>query len=213
MTTSFSTEELNWWQSSEPTSEELYLSGGLKVEDWPHARQVARLAGKLFDATYPLHLLDEKSRLLLTRAAFLHNSGMLVEVRRHHKHSYRLIKDTSLPGFSEAERDEIACIARYHRRALPSLAHEEFANLGRKARKRVSELAALVRVADALDFSHDGRVLDLSVREELCDKNTWAIELQVRPLAEPDTELEQAYAKADLFEKIFRHHLRLLTCQ
>lgn len=211
MMTPFPTEELHWWQSPEPTAEELYLTGGLQVEDWPHARQVERLANKLFSATQPLHRLDEAARLLLTRAAFLHNAGMLIEARRHHKHSYRLIKETSLPGFTEQERNEIACIARYHRRALPSMAHEEFALLGPKERKRVSALSALVRIADALDFNHDGRVLHLFTREDLCDKETWAIVLQMRRLADLDLEMEHAYAKADLFEKVFKRKLRLIV--
>ena len=208
--TLFSTEELNWWQNPEPTAEELYQSGGLQVEDWPHARQVERLSDQLFRATQPLHRLDERARLLLARGAFLHNTGMLVEVRRHHKHSYRLIRETSLPGFTDQERLEIACIARYHRRALPSTSHKEFAELKREARKRVSALAALVRIADALDFNHDGRVLQLAQREELCDKETWTIALQVRPLADLDLEMEHAYEKADLFEKVFKRKLRLV---
>src|SRR5437660_152145 len=153
MMPSFPIEELSWRQSPQPTSDELRLSGGLQVEDWPHARQVERLATDLFSATWPLHLLNEDARRLLARAAFLHNAGMLVEARRHHKHSYRLIKETRLPNFTDAERHEIACIARYHRRALPSTEHEEYAQLSKGARKRVSALAALVRIADALDFS------------------------------------------------------------
>jgi exopolyphosphatase/guanosine-5'-triphosphate,3'-diphosphate pyrophosphatase len=211
MMTSFPAEGLSWRQSPEPTSEELYLSGGLQVEDWPHARQVERLADQLFLATQPLHKLGEEARRLLARAAFLHNTGMLVEVRRHHKHSYRLIKEAPLPGFTEQERLEIACIARYHRRALPSTSHEEFAALDKAARKRVSALAALVRIADALDFNHDGRVLQLSSPEELCDKGTWTVVLQARPLADLDLELEHAHEKADLFEKVFKRKLRLLT--
>ncbi|HEY1349937.1 MAG TPA: HD domain-containing protein [Ktedonobacteraceae bacterium] len=210
MTTSFSAEELNGWQSLEPTAEELYLSGGLQVEDWPHARQVERLADLLFLATRSLHTLGETARRLLARAAFLHNTGMLVEARRHHKHSYRLIKETPLPDFSEQERLEIACIARYHRRALPSMSHEEFATLNRGARRRVSTLAALIRIADALDFSHDSRVLHLAAVEELCDQGIWTLALQVRPLADLDLELEHTHEKADLFEKVFQRKLHLL---
>jgi len=147
---------------------------------------------------------------LLERAAFLHNTGMMIEARRHHKHSYRLIKETALPDFTEEERHEIACIARYHRRALPSLSHEEFATLSRSARKRVSALAALVRIADALDWSHDGRVQRLAATEALCDDRTWTVSLWVRPLADLDDELEHAYEKADLFEKVFKRKLQFL---
>lgn len=206
-------EELGWWQLSEPTTEELRLSGGLLVEDWPHARQVTRLSLQLFDATQDLHHLDERARLLLERGAFLHNTGMMIEARRHHKHSFRLIKGTKLPGFTDEERHEIACIARYHRRALPSTSHEEFAVLSRSARKRVSALAALLRVADALDYSHDGRVLRLATETELCTNSVWMVGIWLRPLADFDAELEQADEKADLFEKVFKHKLNFLLHQ
>src|SRR5712692_3767317 len=184
----FSVEELDWRQRSQPTSEELHLSGGLLVEDWPHARQVARLSVQLFAATQPLHRLDAHAQRLLERAAFLHNTGMLIETRRHHKHSFRLIKETKLPDFDDQERHEIACIARYHRRALPSMSHEEFAAMSRSARKRVSALAALLRIADALDYSHDGRVLHLCAETGLCDNHIWSIRLWTRPLADLDIE-------------------------
>src|SRR5260370_2073795 len=207
---SFPVEELDSWQQLQPTPEELRLSGGLLVEDWPHARQVERLSVQLFEATQPLHELDESALRLLERAAFLHNTGMMIEARRHHKHSFRLIKDTQLPDFTDKERFEIACIARYHRRALPSTSHAEFASLSRSARTRVSALAALLRIADAFDYSHDGRVLHLAVETALCDEKVWTICLWVRPLADLDIEREKAYEKADLFEKMFQRKLRLI---
>jgi exopolyphosphatase/pppGpp-phosphohydrolase len=205
-----SSEELKWWQLPQPTPEELRLSGGLLVEDWPHARQVTRISVRLFEATWVLHQMDVHELRLLERAAFLHNTGMMIEVRRHHKHSYRLIKETPLPDFTDEERHEIACIARYHRRALPSTSHEEFAALKRSARKRVSTLAALLRIADALDYSHDGRVLNLAAETELCDDTIWTIRLWTRPLADLDAELEHAYEKADLFEQVFKRKLRFV---
>lgn len=202
--------ELDWWYLSEPTAEELRLSGGLLVEDWPHARQVARLTAQLFEATEPLHQLDAGALRLLERAALLHNTGMLIEARRHHKHSYRLIRDATLPDFNDEERYEIATIARYHRRALPSMAHEEYAMLSRTARKRVSALAALLRIADSLDYSHDGRVLRVAANIELCDQENWILSIWVRPLADLDDELEHVSEKADLFEKVFRRKVRFL---
>ncbi|HLZ61616.1 MAG TPA: HD domain-containing protein [Ktedonosporobacter sp.] len=206
-----SVEELSWWRKAQPTSEELYLSGGLLVEDWPHARHVMQLSVQLFQATSALHGLKEREQHLLERAAFLHNAGMMIDTRRHHKHSFRLIKETPLPEFSDEERHEIACIARYHRRALPSKAHEEYATLSREARKRVSILAALLRVADALDYSHDGRVLRLAADAALCNEEIWTICLYARPLADLDEELMHAYEKADLFEKALKRKLRLIA--
>ena len=211
MMPSSSIEELSWWNFAQPTSEELEQSGGLLVEDWPHARQVRHLSVELFEVTLPLHQLNERALALLERAAFLHNTGMMVETRRHHKHSFRLIKETKLPDVTDSERHEIACIARYHRRALPSKEHAEFAALNRSAQRRVSQLAALLRIADALDYSHDGRVLSLAADPSLCDKTTWTIVLSVRSLADLDEELGHAYEKADLFEKVFKRKLRLIV--
>jgi len=202
--------DVNWWRSGQPTEEELHLSGGLLVEDWPHARHVMYLSSLLFEATCPLHKLDGSALRLLQRAAFLHNAGMMIEVRRHHKHSFRLIKETPLPDFTAEERYEIACIARYHRRALPSKDHGEFAVLSPSARKRVSQLAALLRVADSLDYNHDGRVLHLAGLPELCRRDVWTCSVQVRPLAELDDEFEHARDKADLFEQEFHCKLHLL---
>jgi exopolyphosphatase/pppGpp-phosphohydrolase len=211
MMTSNPIEEVTWWKNAYPTPEELRLSGGLLVEDWPHARQVMHLSELLFEATFSLHHLDIRARSLLERAAFLHNTGMMIETRRHHKHAFRLIKETKLPDFSDAERHEIACIARYHRRALPSLAHEEFAVLGHSARKRVSQLSALLRVADAFDYNHDSRVLHLAADPAACDGTIWTIIATVRPLADMELELEQAHEKADLFEQVFKQKLRIVV--
>lgn len=203
--------ELSGVRNDEPTAEELQLSGGLLVEDWPHARQVMRLSIQLFEATRPLHGYGKRGLRLLERAAFLHNTGMMVEARRHHKHSYRLIKETPLPDFSDKQRHEIACIARYHRRALPSTDHEEYAALSANARKRVSALSALLRIADALDYDHDGRVLNVAADPAHCNDKHWTLRLWARPLADLDVELEHAQEKADLFEKVFDRKLHFVT--
>ncbi len=206
-------EGLSWWQQPHPTEEEQYLSGGLQVEDWPHARQVTRLSCQLFEATRPLHQFGEHELRVLKRAAFLHNTGMTVEARRHHKHSFRLIKEAHLPDFTDRERYEIACIARYHRRALPSNDHQEYAILDKKARHRVSKLAALLRIADAFDYNHDGRVLQIDTDPAGSNKNIWTFLLTIRPLSDLDMELEQANEKADLFEKVFARKPHFLVCE
>ena len=108
------------------------------------------------------------------------------------------------------QRYEVACIARYHRRALPKKEHDEYTVLDRPARKRVSALAALLRVADGLDYNYDGRVLRLATDPALCDETTWTILMWARPLAELDEEIERAYAKADLFEHVFKRKLRFV---
>jgi CHAD domain-containing protein len=189
-----------------PTPKEQHMCGGLNVEDWPHARQVGRLAQTLFQETAPLHQLDARSAALLERGALLHNAGMLIETPRHHKHSFALISAASLPDVSATERHEIACIARYHRRALPSRRHPEFARLDKAARERVSRLAALVRLADACDYRHDGRVAQVHLELDGQEARLW---LTPGPGLHADEETKQAQAKADLFERAFGRKVRV----
>jgi len=54
-------------------------------------------------------------------------------------------------------------------------------------------------------------VLHVAAVPEQCDDKTWTLSLKTRPLADLDAELEHAYDKADLFEKVFKRKLRLVV--
>ena len=61
---------------------------GLKYRyDRAHGRHVAMLSTKLFDALMEEHALGGRERLLLQVAALLHDIGVYVNLRAHHKHS------------------------------------------------------------------------------------------------------------------------------
>ena len=132
--------------------------GGIPVDDVPHARHVAQLAQELFTLTWPLHGCGPHELDLLTRAALLHDAGILVAYRQHHKESLRLIKAAALPGLNEQEQAVVACVARYHRKALPQKRHAVYRELSRVARQQVAELGGILRLADAFDYAHDGGV-------------------------------------------------------
>jgi len=59
-----------------------------------------------------------------------------------------------------AEQEVVANIVRYHRKDAPTIADENFKSLPQKDRLVVSKLCAILRLADALDTSHTGRVRD-----------------------------------------------------
>ena len=97
-----------------------------------------------------------RANLLLEAAACLHDIGWTVEQdgARHHKLSARLIREQSWEHFSPGEVRLRAAVARYHRKALPTPEHEEFAEFSPRDQARVEILASLLRVADALDRRH-----------------------------------------------------------
>ncbi|MBP7275497.1 MAG: HD domain-containing protein [Kiritimatiellae bacterium] len=131
--------------------------------DLPHAQQVTDLALRLFEALRPEHGMGSRQKLLLECAGLLHESGKFVNSRSHHKHSYYLVAHSDLFGITREELEIIALVARYHRRSPPSAAHVEYERLARDAKLTVQKLAAILRVADALDRVHSARVRDLDI--------------------------------------------------
>jgi exopolyphosphatase/guanosine-5'-triphosphate,3'-diphosphate pyrophosphatase len=122
---------------------------------WPeHAQQVARLALNLFDQTRSVHGLSDAEREWLEYGALLHDIGVHISYERHHRHSYYLVKNGDLRGFSPHETEVMALITRYHRQATPKKSHEGYADLTGPLRRTVKVLASIVRLAEGLDRSH-----------------------------------------------------------
>ncbi len=163
-----------------------------------HAHQVARLAGKIFDFLASAEALTRHHRTLLLAGALLHDVGYHIANDSHHKHSLYLIANSELTGFSESERAVIANIARYHRGPLPKNRHLEFAALNTADRETVCRLGGIVRLADALDRSHDSRVYDLHCHID------GVVNLQLLSELDCENELLEADRKKDLFEQGFQ---------
>ena len=129
--------------------------------DAAHARNVANLAVRLFDELRAEHGLQARDRLLLEVAALLHDIGIFVALNGHHKHSLYLLQSSEIFGLSHDDMAVVANVARYHRRSMPEKSHQSFMALDRERRVDVVKLAALLRVANALDADHLQKVLDL----------------------------------------------------
>jgi exopolyphosphatase/guanosine-5'-triphosphate,3'-diphosphate pyrophosphatase len=134
--------------------------------DEQHGALVARFADRLFDDLAPRHRMGPRDRILLHAAALLHDVGDFVRYEGHHKHSYYIIIHSELMGLTPEERAIVANIARYHRKSPPNLEHDNYRALSRDARSKVKALAAILRVADALDREHRGKVSGVAGRIE-----------------------------------------------
>ena len=125
------------------------------------SERTAAFALNLFDQTQGiLHYWGTEERELLWAAAILHNCGLYVSHSAHHKHSYYLIRNGELLGYTETEIEVIANLARYHRKNSPKKKHENFMILPKKYREVVSKLHPLLRLAVALDRRQIGAISD-----------------------------------------------------
>ena len=130
--------------------------------DEKHAENVSFFSEQLFDATKPLHGLDGNDRLILTVTAWLHDIGQFININDHHKHSLYIINASPIVGLTPMQKKIVANVARYHNKSFPKLRHENFISLSEEDRERVKKLSAIIRLADAIDFEHVGRVVKLT---------------------------------------------------
>lgn len=175
------------------------LSMGTKYQvDRPHAVRVAALSIMLYRRLQPEHGLPPRYMLLLHLAALLHEVGLFVSTRSHHKHSLYLILNSDIFGLGTREKQLTALLARYHRRAMPSSNHPLYDTLDRERRLIVAKLAAILRVADALERSHSQRIGAIDMRIE---GRQFVISVPgTRDLTLEKMALEQ---KGNLFEQVY----------
>jgi exopolyphosphatase/guanosine-5'-triphosphate,3'-diphosphate pyrophosphatase len=163
-----------------------------------HQRHVARLAIALFERFAPLHGLAPSDRDILYAAAILHGIGRFIAESSRHKHTAYVIRNSPLLGWRDDERELVAQVARYYRKAMPKPSHPEWMALSLADRRRVEVLASLLRIADGLDARELGVVMDVGISRE-----NGRIAVIAQAEADVSGELAAAMYKADLFERTF----------
>jgi exopolyphosphatase/guanosine-5'-triphosphate,3'-diphosphate pyrophosphatase len=172
--------------------------------DEQHSEQVNRLALKIFTSVAEQNNLDRRSKELLEAAALLHDIGYFISYHQHHKHSYHLIRHADLFGFTPREREIIANLARYHRKAKPKKLHENFAPLAPEDRQLVCKLGGILRLADGLDRRRNRQISDID-----CRLQKGILQLQLIGKGDLSVELYGAQTKADLFEAAFGYRIQV----
>jgi len=171
--------------------------------DQRHAEHVRELSILLFDQLQPVHHLPAQSRVLLEAAALLHDAGHMISHRGHHKHGEYLAMNGDIPGLEGRDRAIVASAVRYHnRKSEPAGHHVAYSSLNNNDKRIARQLAAILRIAEALDHSHRQRVTNLKASFQ---SSTAALHVTARGDAAED--LRDAGLGAELFEKEF--HVRL----
>ena len=165
-----------------------------------HGRKIARLANNLFSGLADVHKLPRHCGKLLEAAAYLHDVGHYVSDNRHHKHSYYLVANSDLPGFTLLEREIIANLCRYHRKAVPAAEHSNLQLMDVDSRRAVTLLMPMLRMADALDRSRGQRIksVDCRIRD-----NDFQLLLNVAPETDIDLELWAAERLGGMFREAY----------
>ncbi|MGD1079194.1 MAG: CHAD domain-containing protein [Candidatus Sulfotelmatobacter sp.] len=143
--------------------------------DFAHSERIARLAVELYDGLNAAALLGSlnnaatngdtrngaaaDARACLYIAALLHDVGKAKGNKGHHKASLELIKGHGTPlGWRAETMARAAIVARFHCGALPTRSHKALRDLLPDDQKITIQLAAILRLANALDAAHDGQI-------------------------------------------------------
>ena len=174
--------------------------------DRDHGQHVAMLATRLFDELREEHGLGDRERLLLRVSGLLHDIGVYVNLRAHHKHSQYILGASQIFGLSNEETAIVSNIVRYHRRGLPQESHVPFIALDRTDRLIVNKLGAILRLVNALDAEHAQKVRNLRLVRR---GENWILELD----GDGDLTMEQlaATARSDMFAEIYGRQVVIRT--
>ncbi len=166
-------------------------------EEPSHSDHVASLALPIFDDLQPWHRLGPRWRELLQSAALLHDIGwsQTPDGKGHHKWSAKLIEEHDWKNLTREEFALVAQIARYHRKAPPQPDHADFYALKASGQKSVMILGGILRIADALDRTHTGKIIRV---ESSIDRE--AIVVRVRPAGTWNAERVMFELKCDMLQ-------------
>jgi exopolyphosphatase/guanosine-5'-triphosphate,3'-diphosphate pyrophosphatase len=166
--------------------------------DQRHPEHIAYLAGRLFDQLQAPLRLPPEERLILEAAALLHEIGYLIHYEKHHLHSMHLILHGNVRGLAPRQRELVANVARYHRRATPKRKHDNFNRLLPSERDIIRRQSAILRLADGFDRTHTQNVQGLR-----CDWRNGELVLTAVAGHDPEVDLWSAREKGEFFERVF----------
>src|SRR5262249_12330973 len=136
--------------------------------------------------------------------AYLHDVGHYVSDSGHHKHSYYLVMNSDMPGFTNREREMIANLCRYHRKSMPTPMHQNYQALSAEEKRALVYLIPLLRLADNLDVSGDQRIQELESR-----MRDGQLALQLRSSRDIDLEQWAAERVGDVFRQVYDRQLAI----
>ncbi len=176
--------------------------------DMAHARHVAELALTLFDVTAKVHGLSRQRRALLEAAALLHNVGFALFPGKHHIFGRDIILEHRLAELQEVEQSIVACTTALHRKMFKAKRLDKepsFLALPEAVRGDALSMAALIRMADGLDYSQT-QTTQLGEAKDLPQ----GIALPVLgPVCAQDAA--RAQQRADLWHHLFDVQLRFVA--
>jgi exopolyphosphatase/guanosine-5'-triphosphate,3'-diphosphate pyrophosphatase len=172
--------------------------------DLEHALSVRQAAIELFDALRRMHQLPFEYREWLSAAAMLYEVGDYVNRSGRHRHTYYIVSNSEILGYTPEQRRIIAAIARYLGKSRPTPSDGPMKNLLPQDRESVRKASMLLRIARALNLGHSGAVRQVRVRVH---EQKVAVAVTPKRRASIDLELWAVEKERNYFLEVFGREL------
>src|SRR5437016_634849 len=126
--------------------------------DLHHALHVRDSALLLFSSLKSVHQLPVEYREWLSAAAMLYEVGDYVNRNGHHRHTYYIIANSEILGYTPQQRRIIGSIARYLGKSRPTPGDGPMNALSTEEQENVTKASVLLRMARAMNMGRSQSV-------------------------------------------------------
>ncbi len=176
--------------------------------DMKHAVNVRASAMFLFSALRSMHGLPPEFREWLSAAAMLYEVGDYVNRNGHHRHTYYIISNSEILGYTPQQRRIIAAIARYLGKSRPAIEEPPMKAIDPVDRAGVQKAILLLRLARALNLGRSRAVEKVRVTQRAAEVH---LTLVPRRRMGVDLELWAIEKDAAYFREVFERELSTAT--
>jgi exopolyphosphatase / guanosine-5'-triphosphate,3'-diphosphate pyrophosphatase len=171
-----------------------------------HALDVRTSAMFLFSALRSVHGLPPEFREWLSAAAMLYEVGDYLNRNGHHRHTYYIISNSEILGYTPQQRRIIAAIARYLGKSRPVMEEPPMKDIDPADRANVQKAILLLRLARALNLGRSRGVEKVRVRHRAAEVH---LTLVPRQRVGVDLELWAIEKDAAYFREVFGRELSI----
>jgi CHAD domain-containing protein len=187
-------------------------------DDTAHSDHVARIATSIFLGTAPAHGVSPLYLSALQAGALLHNVGLKEDPENHHTRGRDIVASEGLRGFtplnlkphelSDEHVGMIACIVAFHRKEVIASEEPLWMALPPDLQDITLRLAAIVRIADGLDYNLDQKARIVSFRGR--SRPVIGVTGDAEGL---EQVVQRATKKADLWDAHIGHPPRIIVAE
>lgn len=159
-----------------------------------HEMKVSEYAERIMDSIDTAFPFSGEERDMLLYSAYLHDIGYFIDKKSHHKHTrYIILNDPAFDCLPLNLRSMLALISGGHRKSIGKALREHTPD----EQETILRLASVLRLADALDHTHDA---DVCINKMCLHKDCFVICLKGRDAVKILSRIKE---KSGLFRESF----------